>query len=301
MFHAKAYLSFVFVCIVWGTSALAIRIGVLHFPALLFGGVRNVVAGLILLIAALIYKRIGKWSLRYILNQAIIGFMLITMTGGLVTWSLVEIPSGINMVLCSTMPMVAVLFNIALSKTERFNLSIICGMLLALGGVALLFKDHISDLNNSAYLLSVIALFISRISFALGSIFIKKLPQSVHTLFDSGLQLFFGGIFMLLLSPITDDYKQVPEITKEVLMSLIYLIVFGSVLGHAAYVYTLAHLPLGIATSFAYFTPLIAIVLGYYVLNEPVGVYLWLAFLIITLGVILIMKGYRRVQEKYGG
>ena len=117
-------------------------------------------------------------------------------------------------------------------------------------------------------------------------------------MFNSGLQLFFGGVFMLILSPGIDDLHNIQFWQPEALFALIYLIIFGSVLAYAAYMYALSKLPVGIATIYAYINPLIAVIMGYIVLKEPLNIYTALAFMTIAIGVFIVNKGYRDQHKK---
>jgi len=298
--NPKAYFAFIFICIVWGTTYLALRIGVMHFPAFLFAGVRQVISGVLLSgIALLLFKK-ADWSRRNLAQQALIGFLLITLGNGLVTWSEKVIPSGIAALICSTMPISAVIINITTGK-DKLNPLIGVGMFLGLLGVAVIFKDNVSDLSNTDYLLGIAVLFIATTAWAMGSIMNKRRTGAINPIFNSGLQLFFGGVIMLLISPVTDDYSTIDMNASEGLWALAYLIVFGSVLAFAAYMYALKELPVGLVTSYAYVNPLVAVVLGYLVLHETLNWYTALAFVFVIGGVYLVNKGYRKqhaLQEK---
>lgn len=191
------------------------------------------------------------------------------------------------------MPIFAVLFNLAISRRDRFNGMIGGGMFLGTLGVALIFRQNISDLSNKAYLFGVFATMVATASWALGSIVNKKNTDPVNPFFNSGMQLFFGGVFMLMISPGIDDLSHFDPWNREGLIALIYLIIFGSVLAYSAYMYTLSKLPVGIATIYAYINPLVAVVLGYFVLNEPLNLYTVLAFVAIIISVFMVNKGYR--------
>ena len=128
--QAKAYVALIFICFVWGTTYLAIRVGVVHFPAFLYAGIRQVLSGIIIIIAALIGNRQTDLSRGNILHQAVIGFLLITLGNGLVTWGEKQIPSGVAALICSLMPIVAVLVNLIISKHEKINLFIVIGMII---------------------------------------------------------------------------------------------------------------------------------------------------------------------------
>jgi drug/metabolite transporter (DMT)-like permease len=292
----KAYISFLFICIVWGTTYLALRIGVLHYPPFLFAGVRQVISGVILSAVALAINKKADWSWRNLAQQLVVGILLITMGNGLVTWAEKTIPSGVAALICSMMPIFAVLINLA-TNGERLNIFIVLGMLLGFGGVALIFQNNIAELGNSNYLLGIGTLFIATFSWAVGSMMNKKRANKVNPIFNSGLQLFFGGVVMLFISPVAESDEQVDWVNTEGLLALAYLIIFGSVLAFAAYMYALKELPVGLVTSYAYVNPLVAVILGYLVLNETLNWFTALAFVSIICGVYLVNMGYKKQNK----
>ncbi|MBA3829223.1 MAG: EamA family transporter [Taibaiella sp.] len=295
--QTKAYIALLFVCIVWGTTYLALRIGVQHYPAFLFAGIRQTIAGIILGGIALIVNKKVDLSLKNILHQLLVGFLLLTIGNGMVTWGERFVTSGVAALICSMMPIFAVSFNLLSSRSERFNSSIIAGMVLGICGVGLIFKNDIADLTNGNYLLGMGAILLATCSWALGSVLNKRKKVSVNPMFNSAMQLFFGGIIMLAGSPLIDDYTNMQLGNKDAIAALVYLIIFGSVLAYSAYMYVLNALPMGIATIYAYINPLVAVLLGYLILKEPLTVYTLLAFITIIAGVYLVNKGYRKQHK----
>jgi drug/metabolite transporter (DMT)-like permease len=298
--HTKAYLALIFISIVWGTTYLAIRLGVMHYPAFLFAGVRQVISAIIIMAIGLAMSRKTDLSLKNLRNQLVVGFLLITVGNGMVTWGEKYITSGVAALICSMMPIFAVLFNLFSSKNERLNLHIVVGLLLGFTGVALIFKDNIADLANPSYILGIAAIFLATSSWALGSIFNKKNASPTNPIFNAGLQLFFGGTLLLVFSPVMDTYENVAMIDTDALWSMLYLIIFGSVLAYTAYMYALKELPVGLVSTYAYFNPLVAVILGYFMLQEPLTWFTALAFATIIIGVYLVNFGYRKQHRENG-
>jgi len=290
---AKAYASLIFICLVWGTTYLAIKVGVKYYPAFLFAGIRQCVSGIILIAAALALTPAKDVSKANVLRQMLVGFLMLTVGNGCVTWGERAIPSGAAALICSLMPLFAALFNVVLFRRERMNLFIGLGMLLGVIGVGIVFRDNLKDLSNGAYLAGMLAVLLATASWAMGSIVNKGNTKPVNPFFNSGLQLLFGGLFMLLLSPVADDHSQPLQWHNEGLLALAYLTLFGSVLAYAAYMFALAHLPVGIATIYAYINPMVAVALGAIFMNEPMSVYTWLAFGTIVTSVLLVNRGYK--------
>lgn len=295
--HAKAYLALVFICIVWGTTYLAIRIGVRHYPAFLFAGMRQFLAGLILIVAALAVSKQRDLSRSNILRQMLTGFLMLTIGNGLVTWGEQYIPSGISALICSLMPLIAVLINLSGGHKTDINIPIVAGMILGLCGVGLIFRQNLAQVVQPAYLAGMLATLIAASGWAMGSILNKKHTNQVNPFLNAGLQLVAGGVFMFIISPFADKYEHIAWWNTEGLLALLYLVVFGSALAYAAYMYSLRWLPVGIATIYAYVNPLIAVVAGAIFLKEELNIYTGLAFLSITLSVFLVNKGYRKASR----
>lgn len=296
--HTKAYLALIFICIVWGTTYLAIRLGVLHFPAFLFAAIRQVVSGAIIIVVGLSISRKVDLSKSNLLHQALVGFLLITMGNGLVSWGEKEIPSGVAALICSMMPIVTVVMNLIVSKKDKINVFIGAGMLLGLIGVGLIFKNDVAQITNTEYLLGALATLVATTSWSIGSVINKKRISLVNPVFNSGLQLLFGGIFLFAGSPLLDSYDNMDLMHPEALWSMVYLIIFGSVLAYTAYMFALKELPIGIVALYAYVNPLVAVILGYLILEEPLTWYTAFAFLSIVGGVYLVNYGYRKQHTK---
>ena len=288
----KAYIALIFICIVWGTTYLAIKIGVAHYPAFLFAGVRQTISGVILISAALIINRKTDLSVKNILRQMLVGFLMLTVGNGCVTFGEKTVPSGIAALICSFMPIFAVLFNLMFSGKEKFNWLIGAGMVLGTCGVGMIFGHDMGDASSGSYLVGVLCTLLATCSWALGSIVNKKNVNPVNAFLNSGMQLLFGGLFMLVISPAVDDLHHVVIWNREGLTALVYLIIFGSVLAYAAYMYALSKLPVGIATIYAYVNPMVAVAIGFFV-GEKLNIYIGMAFVAILLSVFMVNKGYR--------
>lgn len=292
----KAYIAYAFICIIWGTTYLAIRVAVLHYPPYLMAGTRQLISGIILVGIALMINRKVDLSRKNLVQQGIIGFLLITMGNGLVTWAEQYVQSGIAALICSTMPISAVLINIVSGK-ERLNLRVVLGMFLGFSGVALVFHESLNQQSggdSQIFIIGIIALFVATFSWALGSLFNKRNADAKNSLFNAGLQVIIGGAFMFMISPFVDNYDHLVLWNRDGFWAVIYLIIFGSVLAYAAYMYALKVLPVGFVTSYAYVNPLVAVILGSWMLQEPLNIYTIIAFVMIIMGIFIVRSGYKK-------
>ena len=290
----KAYIALLIVCIFWGTTYLALRIGVKDFPPFLFSGIRQVSAGILLFIAMFFMGKLERLSFKDVYRQAIPGILLITFGNGIIAWAELYIPSGLAALIVSVMPIYVVLINLVAGKKEQhFTTKIIAGFILGCAGIVLIFKDNLRDLGKTEYLLGVLASFAACFFWALGSIYIKGNTFKTNAYSNAAIQFTSGGLGCFLFSLLFDDYSKLQSMTHETLWSLLYLILIGSILAYMSYLYAIKHLPIVVVSTYAYVNPVIAILLGVAVLKEKITGITVLALAVTLYGVYLINSGYR--------
>lgn len=285
------------ISLIWGTTFLFIRIGVSEFPPFLFAAIRQLAGGLILALGIMALKKKKLPDLPELLKQAAFGFFMITCGNGLVSWAEVFVPSGLAAIICSAMPMIVIFINLSLNRSESPNGLIFLGSLMGLGGIVLIFSEYLADFANVKYTIGIVLIFVATISWAGGSVASKRLNQHSDPFFNAGLQMFFGGLFCIPFSLVFDDLTSVVW-HDSAIYSLIYLILIGSVAAFAMYSYVLTKLPVTIASLYSYINPLVAVVLGWLVLDEKLNLKIGLAFLITITGIYLVNLGYQRQREK---
>lgn len=289
----KAYLALIFICIVWGTTYLAVRVGVKDFPPFLFMGMRQTMAGFLLFLLLFISGKRQALSWNLFRQQLIPGLCMITFGNGIIAWSVQYIPSGIAALICSMIPLYVIVINLAIDRKDRLNWQIALGTVLGLAGILVIFRDNLAALHNRAYLAGMLIAIASCISWASGTIYIQKNKKQSDPVLNASVQLFIGGLGLLLMSIIFEEKTELPQISTEAFFAWLYLVVIGSVAAFAAYLYALSKLPVGLVTVYAYVNPLVAVILGFLVLNERINMYTFIAAAIILCGVYLVNTGYR--------
>lgn len=288
----------IFLSIAWGTTYLAIRIAVMHYPAFLFAGIRQVISGVLMALIALAMFKKADLSWPVMKQNIITGFLLITVGNGIVSYAEKFIPSGVAALICSIMPLNAVMLNIFINRNEKINAVIVAGLTLAMAGVALIFRDNLADLANPEYLWGIIIIYIGTVSWAYGSIKNAQQRSIKNPLFNAAMQLLSGGIMLLLCSPFIDSFEHFEPFQPDAMYAMVYLVVVGSLLAYTAYMFALKVLPVGIVTLYAYVNPLVAVILGYFILDERLTWFTALAFATIVSGVYLVNAGYRKQKLK---
>ncbi len=286
------YFALAAVCIIWGTTYLALRIAVLHFPPFLFTAIRQTTAGILLLGFMLIFGKAQWPSKDHIWRQAIGGFFMISMGNGLVAWAEMHIPSGVAAIICSLMPVLVILINLMTNRDERPTIPIILGVILGFTGIILIFSEHIAEFSKTEYIIGIIFTFSAVLAWAGGSIWIKKKNIESNPFVNAGLQMFFGGFLLFPISLGFDDLSNITW-TGEVVYSFLYLIIFGSLIAYASYAYALRKLPMTIVSLYAYVNPLVAVILGWVVLQEKLNTKIWIAMILTIAGIYIVNKGYQ--------
>ncbi|HTO14299.1 MAG TPA: EamA family transporter [Edaphocola sp.] len=296
--QTKAWLALIFICLAWGTTYFGIKIALGAFPPFLMAGIRQFIAGLIIFLMAFSNKLKKDFSINNILRQALIGFLLITLGNGLVSWAEVYIPSGVAALICAVIPIATVVVSLMIQKNEKVNIIIIVGMVLGFLGVAINFKDSIGVIGQQQYTIGIFAVFIATLAWAFGTVISKRNPKDTNPIFNSAIQVTAGGILLLPFSLAFDNYQNIHLENTQGLLGVLYLIIIGSVLAYTVYMYALKHLPIGVVMIYSYINPLVAILLGWWLANEPLNLYTFISFTCIISGLLVVYKGYKKLATK---
>jgi drug/metabolite transporter (DMT)-like permease len=276
----------------WGTTYLAIRVGLETLPPTLFAGVRFLTAGAILLAFLLIWRKERLPKGKELLHQAVVGLMLLGVGNGLVVWAEVWIPSGMAALLIATSPFWVVGFERLRSDGERIGARSLVGMLVGFGGLLLLVAPQLFGATlGMNYLLGMLAIQIGCASWSGGSVYAKhhQAHHRVRTapLVGAAVQMLCAGAALTILGALFGEWR-VFHFSQRSLGAMVYLILFGSIVAYGSYTYAMQKLPLSIVSTYSYVNPVIAVLLGWLVLAEPLGWRMITAMLIILGGVALV-------------
>jgi len=192
-----------------------------------------------------------------------------------------------------------VLIELFLPKGPRLNFFIISGLILGFAGVVLIFNHDLSKVIDPSYFWGYAALFVSIISWAGGSIYSKRKKVDVHPLMGAAVQMFIAGLSQITAGAVLGEFPSFGFYNQESVLAFTYLMIFGSLFGYVAYIYAISHLPVAFVTTYAYINPVIAIFLGWLVLNEGLNAVIIAAAIIILSGVYLVQRGtQRQIQLK---
>ncbi|SCY45776.1 EamA family transporter [Alkaliphilus peptidifermentans] len=280
----KNILAFLCVCIVWGSTYLAIRIGVSAFPPALFAGLRFLLAGLAMVIYACLkgLKFPNKIDIR---RLSIVGLFLLVGGNGLVVLASQWVHSGITSLIVASMPIFMALIELCLPKSSRIAGKGWFGLILGFSGVVLLVitSSGTGAINVSGALILICA----TLFWSIGSVYSKQFRSTGSIVTHIGIQMLAGGIVLTSIGIFLGEVSRV-NLTLKGIGSILYLAIFGSVLAYSCYIYILMRWPASKAGTYAYVNPLVAIFLGFIVLKEPISLKILICTGVILMGVFLV-------------
>ena len=285
----RGLIAWINICIVWGTTYLAIRIGVEHIPPMLFAGLRWIIAG----IGFILYLRLsGKSfpSIKEFIPIAIPGILMLGLGNGLVVVAEQWIPSGLAALLITTVPFWIVGIEGIIPSGVKINKTIFLGLFLGLAGVVLIFGDDFKYLFISKNLLGVLSLMAAVFFWALGTVYSKYKKIDVHPLMGASVQMLVAGVLQTIIGLSIGEASQF-YFERNSLLALGYLILMGSIVGYGSYIYAIKKLPLSLVSTYAYINPVIALFLGWLVLDEKLTIQIVIAAFVILAGVFVVKKG----------
>jgi drug/metabolite transporter (DMT)-like permease len=282
--------------LVWGSTYLAIRVVVETMPPLLSAGVRHTVAAL--LIFGFLALRRGPGALRLRrsewLGGGFVGLALLLGGNGLVMIGEQDVPSGLAALIVGIVPLFVVVLRTIFG--ERIGWGTVLGVVVGFVGVAVLVVPR--GVGGSVEFVGTLLLILAAASWSFGSYFSKRLDLPVDPLASTGVQMLVGGTGLLLVGAVTGEAAlvQPARFSFSSLLALVYLVVVGSVIGYTAYTWALAHAPVSRVATYAYVNPVVAIILGFLILDEPIDLTVLVGAVLIVVSVGLVIRTEARTR-----
>jgi drug/metabolite transporter (DMT)-like permease len=285
----KILLAFAIIYFVWGSTFLAIRVGVREVPPLMLAAIRFSIAGLVLY-AWISARGEAQPIAREWRSASLLGLVIFVFDYGLLFWSEQRVPSGVAAVMLATIPVFMALSEIIFLRTQRLTLRLVVALLIGIFGVAVLMAHSLNLGGAPVDKLGALALIFASISWSIASIFSRKLPLPPSKLMSSAAQMLTGGVLLTILAAALGEFHNFHPavVSRAVWLSLLYLIVAGSIIGFTAYVWLLHHESPTKVGTYAYVNPIVAVLVGYFLGGEELTARTILGSLCILVSVIVI-------------
>jgi drug/metabolite transporter (DMT)-like permease len=285
-----AYVAWITICLVWGTTFLAIRVALESLPVALLAGFRWMAAGLVLTLLLPFFRGEVLPPLRSWPAIAFVGFLMSVLGNGLVVWAEQYVASGLTAVVVGMVPFWSVAVEALSPGGERFTRRTFAGLVAGLAGIVVLVWPELTvgGQTGRMFVAGILALQIASLGWAIGTSYTKR--RSLGTpLASSALQMLFSGTMLIALGTMFGEWGHV-AFTARTLTAMIYLSLVGSVVGYTAYLYALKHLPISTVSLYAYVNPIIAMVLGTLLLSEPFSMRIVVAAAFVLIGIAIVRR-----------
>jgi drug/metabolite transporter (DMT)-like permease len=294
----KVLLAFAVIYFVWGSTFLAIRVGVHEVPPFLLAGIRFFVSGIVLY-AWMRLKGVPSPSRREWAAASLLGALIFLVDYGCLFWAEQRVPSGIAAVVLATIPVFITLLEIIFLRTQRLTVRLGLALLVGLCGVAVLTIPSFSfgevPVNRGGALALVVAAF----TWSVATILTRRLTLPASKPMSAAAQMLTGGAQLFVLAAATGEWGgfHLQAVSAKAWLALLYLIVAGSIVGFTAYVWLLHHESPTKVGTYAYVNPVVAVALGYFAGGEAVGARTLLGALLVLVSVITITTIPRRSMQ----
>ena len=293
----KILLAFAVVYFVWGSTYLAIRIGVREVPPFLLAGVRFLVAGVVLY-GWMRLKGTPSPTAREWGAASLLAVLIFVLDYGLVFWSERRVPSGITAVMMATIPVFMALAEIVFLRTQRLTWRLALALVVGMGGVAVLVgRSGLSERMNlggaPVDTAGACALIVGAIAWSVAASLSRRLPSPSSKVMSSGAQMLAGGVLLTLTSALLGEFRgfHVQAVSRSAWLALAYLIMAGSIVAFTAYVWLIHHESPTKVGTYAYVNPVVAVVLGYFLGGEALGLRTILGTVLVLVSVVVITTG----------
>jgi drug/metabolite transporter (DMT)-like permease len=285
----KTLMAFAIIYFVWGTTYLAIRVGVDEVPPFLLAAIRFLIAG------GVLYGWMIAWgerspTARQWLAASAIAILIFVLDYGLLFWAEQRVPSGIAAVMMATIPTFMALSEIIILRTRQLTARLTMALLIGIGGVVVLVSRSLNLAGAPIDRMGALALIVAAISWSLGSVITRKVSLPPSKAMSSGAQMLAGGAFLALTAAALGEFRSFhpSAVSRGAWLALLYLIVAGSIIGFTAYLWLIHHESPTKVGTYAYVNPVVAVLVGYFLGGETLGPRTILGTLFVLTSVVMI-------------
>ncbi len=293
----SVWLIFAVLCVVWGTTYLGIKIGVKYFPPFYFSGLRHVLAGSLFLIPYL-WKGFPRVTRRDLLRTAAMGFFMITGGNALLSWAEKYISSGTAGILSALAPLYITFLSLFFLEGFRITRLIWFGLMLCIGGIYFLSQPNGQESLHEYYTFGIILTVFANLAWGIGSVFMKKYPVEIPVYLRTGLQMLIAGGFNLSVGLVFEPSVDFSTIPSEAWWTMAYLVLIGSLVGYASFVYLLDFMQPARLSIHVYVNTVVAVLVGWFFASEQLNVQMFGAMAVILVGVILVNREYAKMAAQ---
>ncbi len=290
----KAYIALTATSIIWGTTWVASKMAVLNAPPLEVSAIRQFVAGLIYIVFFTL-KGQPLPSKKQWPTLLVMSFFLLIIANGFATWSMKYLSSGLAALIAALYPLFVVIIEMFFFKTKN-TIATFIGLILGLAGICVVFYDNAFHHNSGDYLFGVILSVIAMLSWGIGTIFVARNKLDINPYYGMGWQMMLAAPFIYMMSVFSGKNIPLAAIPTQTWLAIAYLVLIGSCIAFVCFIYSMKQLPAAIASLYAYINPIVAMIVGFFLLSEKLTINILIGTAITIVGVYLVNHSLKEVH-----
>ena len=285
----KTLFAFAIIYFAWGSTYLAIRVGVHEVPPFLFAAMRFFIAGLVLFVWAIARGEKAPTARQWG-SSALLAVLFFVFDYGLLFWAEQRVPSGLAAVVMAIIPAFIAVAEIVFLRTQKLTFRLALALLIGICGVAVLVSRSLNLGGAPIDRGGAVALIVASASWSIASVLTRVLQLPPSKAVSSGAQMFAGGVLLTVAAGLLGEFRnfRIASVSSEAWFSLFYLVVVGSIAGFTAYLWLIHHESPTKVGTYAYVNPVVAVLIGYFLGGEGIGSRIVLGTVLVLVSVVVI-------------
>lgn len=293
----KGYLALTATSIIWGTTWVVSKIGVLEIPPLQLVYIRQFIAGIIFVGFLSFFKKLPLPTLKQFRWLFIMAIIMFVSANGLSTWGVQYIPAGLGSLIGALYPLSVVILEKVFFKSKPLTVVTVIGLLLGISGIGIVSYENAFHHNTTNFLFGVFLSVTAMLSWSIGTIFIARNKVDINPYYGVGWQMMISSIILFIIMQTTQKVIPFFDISTTAWVVIGYLVFFGSLLAFIAFIYSMKVLPTAVSSLYAYINPFVAMVTAYIVLSEKLSINILWGSLVTITGVFLVNYSAKKANK----
>lgn len=294
----KGYIALFITSTLWGTTWVVSKIGVNEIPPLQMAYIRQFIAGACFVGYFMLAKKMKLPTAKQFRWLFTMGILMFVFANGLSTWSLKYIPTGLSALIGALYPLSVVIIEKFFYKSKPLTVLTYLGLFLGLTGVGIVFYEHAFTNLNRHFIVGLFLSVTAMLSWSIGTVFLSRNKAAINPYYGTGWQMLISSIILLVMAETTQPTVALSAISLRVWLVILYLVIFGSLISFAAFIFSMKKLPAAIASLYAYINPLVAMFLASVFLNEKLTINILWGSVVTLIGVYLVNYSIHREKKK---
>ncbi len=295
---ARGYIALSITCVVWGTTWVASKIGIIDIPALQMASIRQFIAGTCFVLYFVLHKKLPFPDIKQLGWLIMLALLMFVFANGLSTWSLEYIPTGLSALIGALYPLSVVIIEMVFFKVRNLTVLTFVGLLLGIAGIGIVFYETAFNHQPGGFIFGVSLSIVAMLSWSIGTLILTKANLRMNPYYAVGWQMLISSALLYIFANLTHQTIPVLAISGKAWLAIGYLVVMGSILSFVAFIYSMKKLPVAIASLYAYINPLVAMVVAALLLKEKLTIYILWGSLVTLLGVFLVNYSMQKDKRK---